>query len=200
VGVEVADDLRRGRVTVFFRILLALPHLVWIALWIVVLIPVLVVAWLITLVGGRLPVRLHGFLSAYLRYQAHLFAFVYLVADPFPGFTGAAGYPVELHLPSEPEPQHRARTAFRLILAVPAWIVAACLGGAALTAAILGWFASLALGRMPRGLRDLGAWSIRYTSQADAYLFFITERYAYAGPYEFAEPSPDEAVAEQLAA
>src|SRR5690606_24946810 len=33
VRATVADDLRRNRLTVFFRLLLALPHLVWLALW-----------------------------------------------------------------------------------------------------------------------------------------------------------------------
>lgn len=200
VAIVITDDLVRGRLTVFFRLLLALPHLVWIVLWIVVLIPVLVLSWVATLVSGRLPASLHRFLSAYLRYQTHLTAFVYLVANPFPSFTGTPGYPVDLELPRAPEPQSRAKTAVRVLLALPAWIAAAGLGGAALVAAVLGWFAALATGRMPRGLRDLGAWSIRYTGQADAYLFLVTERYSHAGPYEFAEPPPEEEAADQYAA
>jgi hypothetical protein len=200
VRIVVTDDLSRTRLTVFFRLLLALPHLIWIALWIVALIPTLIVAWVLMLVRGRLPVALHRFFSAYLRYQAQLLAFLYLAADPFPGFTGTPGYPVDLELPSEPEPQSRWRSTVRVLLAVPAWMVGAGLGGAAVTAAVLGWFASLALGRMPRGLRDIGAWSVRYTGQTDAYLFFVTERYPYAGPYEFAEAPPEEELAEQPAA
>jgi hypothetical protein len=197
VRLVVTDDLSRSRLTVFFRILLALPHLIWIALWILALIPTLIVAWFLTLVRGRLPAPLHRFISAYLRYQAHLGAFLYLVAAPFPGFTGTPGYPVDLELPAAPEEQSRGTTAVRILLAIPAWLTAAGLGGAALVAALLGWFASLATGRMPRGLRDLAAWSIRYTGQADAYLFFVTQRYPYSGPYEFAESPPDEELAEQ---
>jgi hypothetical protein len=200
VRIVVTDDLARSRLTVFFRILLALPHLVWISLWLVVLIPTLVVAWALVLVRGRLPAQLHRFVAAYLRYQAQLAAFLYLVADPFPSFTGTPGYPVDLELPAEPGSQTRAATVVRALLAVPAWIAAAGLSGAAFVAAVLGWFAALATGRMPRGLRDLAAWSIRYTAQADAYLFFVTQRYPYAGPYEFAEPPPDEELAEQSAA
>jgi Domain of unknown function (DUF4389) len=200
VRLVVTDDLTRTRLTVFFRILLALPHLIWIALWIIALVPTLIAAWVLMLVRGRLPTALHRFFSAYLRYQAQLSAFLYLVADPFPGFTGTPGYPVDLELPAAPDSQRRATTVVRALLAVPAWLTAAGLSGAALVAAVLGWFASLATGRMPRGLRDLGAWSIRYTAQADAYLFFVTERYPYAGPYEFAEPPPEDELAEQPAA
>jgi hypothetical protein len=195
VELDVSDDLVRSRVTVFFRLLLAVPHIVWIVLWAISLIPTLIVGWVATLFAGQLPASLHRFVSAYLRYQAQLYAFVFLVANPFPGFTGAPGYPVELRLPAEPEPQHRGKTGFRIFLAVPAWVIGDALGGVALVAALLGWFAALATGRMPRGLRDLGAWSLRYTSQADAYLFLVTERYPYSGPYEFAEPPPPEPVA-----
>ena len=72
VALEVTDDLARSRLTVFFRLLLALPHVVWILLWTVVVIPTAFVAWLVMVVRGRLPLSLHRFFSAYLRYQAQL--------------------------------------------------------------------------------------------------------------------------------
>ncbi len=37
--LELSDDGRRSRLTVFFRLLLALPHFVWLALWTVVGVP-----------------------------------------------------------------------------------------------------------------------------------------------------------------
>jgi hypothetical protein len=201
VAIEVADDLVRARLTVFFRLLLALPHLVWLVLWAIVVLPVSIAGWVLTLVRGRLPTPLHRFFAAFVRYQAHLFAFVYLVANPFPGFTGTpASYPVDLHLPPEPEPQSRWTTLGRGLLVVPAWIVSSALGGAAFVAAILGWFAALVTGRMPRGLRDLGAWWVRYDGQANAYVLFLTERYPYSGPYEFAEPPHAAPVVDELAA
>ena len=33
IGLVVTDDLRRSRLTVFFRYLLALPHIVWLTLY-----------------------------------------------------------------------------------------------------------------------------------------------------------------------
>src|SRR5207245_5705082 len=152
--------------------------LVCVSLWRTILVPVLLVGWLVALVRGELPAPLHRFISAYVRYQAHLTAFLFLIANPFPGFVGAPGYPVDLELPAAPGPQYRGRTAARLLLAVPALVVAAALLVLpALVAAILGWFASLVTGRMPRGLRDVGAWAIRYMGQAEGYLFLVTDRY-----------------------
>ena len=43
--------------------------------------------------------------------------------------------------------------------------------------AFLGWFAALVLGRMPKGLRDLGAYCLRYQTQTYAYLMLLTQRY-----------------------
>ncbi len=197
VSIVVTDDLRRSRLTVFFRLLLFLPHLVWYALWTAVAIVALVVGWLVTLVRGRQAEALHRFLSAYLRYQTHLFAFLFLVANPFPGFVGRAGsYPVDLELPA-PERQSRWKTLVRAILYVPAALVSSAIGGAAFVAAILGWFASLVTGRMPHGLRNLGAFSLRYSAQANAYLYLLTDRYPYSGPYGpgRAAPLAQEAVA-----
>jgi hypothetical protein len=41
---------------------------------------------------------------------------------------------------------------------------------------------ALFLGRMPDGLRNLGAYALRYSAQTDAYLYLLTERYPDAGP------------------
>jgi hypothetical protein len=33
IHLLLSDDLKRSRLTVFFRLLLALPHMVWLSLW-----------------------------------------------------------------------------------------------------------------------------------------------------------------------
>ena len=60
-------------------------------------------------------------------------------------------------------------TFFRLFLGIPAVLVAAALSGALVVVGFLGWFASLVTGRMPTGLRDLGAVCVRYLAQTSAY-------------------------------
>ena len=176
------DDLRRSRLTVFFRLLLALPHLVWLLLWSILVFFALVAGWLVALVIGRFPSPLHRFLAAFLRYTTHVYAFLSLVANPFPGFTGAAGgYPVDVRI-DPPEPQRRLTILFRLLLAVPAFIVNSGLIFALVVAAFLGWFAALFTGRMPRGLRGLGAYALGYNAQTYGYAYLLTGRYPYSGP------------------
>jgi hypothetical protein len=42
---------------------------------------------------------------------------------------------------------------------------------------IAAWFVCLVVGRMPKGMRDLGAYCLRYETQTRAYLTFLTDRY-----------------------
>jgi hypothetical protein len=181
VRMRLDEDLRRSRLTVFFRLLLAFPHFVWLLLWAVAAFLAAVANWFAALAIGRAPRPLHRFLSAFVRYQAHVVAFVSLAANPFPGFTGAPGYALDVEV--EPAAsQRRLVTLFRLILVIPAALMTGPLSLALEVAAIFGWFASLALGRMPPGLRNLAAYVIHYQAQYNAYLFVLTERYPYSGP------------------
>jgi hypothetical protein len=176
------DDGTRSRLTVFFRLLLAFPHFFWLTLWGVAVLLVAIVNWIVTLIRGRSPNVLHRFLAAYIRYQTHVLAFVTLVANPFPGFTGAPGsYPVNAVI-ADVERQHRATVAFRWILAFPAFLVSSALGTAMYVGAFLGWFASLFTARMPNGLRKVGLLALRYNAQTTAYALLLTPRYPYAGP------------------
>ncbi len=183
IRLDVRDGaLRRSRLTVFFRGLLALPHLVWLQLWGVLALLAAIASWLATLFTARSPQQLHRFLAAYVRYQFHVYAFLYLVANPFPGFVGAAGsYPLEIAI-AERARQNRWKTAFRLILVLPALLVSGAYGVVLSFVAVLGWFSALARGRMPRGLRNAGALALRYQSQLLGYVLLLTDAYPYSGP------------------
>jgi hypothetical protein len=187
--------LRRSRLTVFFRLLLTVPHLVWLVLWGVTAVLASIATWLVTLVRGRPPAPLHRYLSRYVRYQFHVGAFLYLAANPFPGFVGEAGrYPLDVELPV-PGRQNRWKTGFRGILALPAWIVASAAGGP-LFVAVLSWFHGLVLGRSPMGLRNLSAYVLRYNAQLYAYLLFVTDAYPNASPLEGADPVDEQVLLE----
>jgi hypothetical protein len=181
VRLELADDGRRSRLTVFFRLLLAIPHLVWLLLWTVAALLAGIANGVVALARGRSARSLHRFLAAYTRYSAHVGAFLFLVANPFPGFTGTPGYPVDVAI-DPPERQNRWVTFFRIFLGLPAVLVSAALSGALVALAILGWFAALVTGRMPTGLRNLGALSVRYLAQTSAYWAVLTDRYPHASP------------------
>lgn len=182
IRLESSDDLRRNRLTVFFRLLLVIPHLIWLVLWGIVALFAAIGNWFATLVTGTSPAGLHRFLASYLRYQLHVGAYLYLIGNPFPGFAGERGsYPIELRI-AERAPQNRWIVGFRIVLALPAVLLAAAFGSFLFTIAILAWFASLFTGTMPLGLRNAGALALRYTAQAYGYFFLLTDAYPYSGP------------------
>ena len=190
VRLRVEDDLRRSRFTVLFRLLLALPHLVWLTGWSLLAYLAAIVNWFVALIGGRSWRPLHRFLAAFVRYQSHVYAFLFLVANPFPGFTGKeSAYPLAIVIEG-PERQRRLVTLFRLVLVLPALLFYSLVSYALWAVGIAGWFASLVTGRMPSGLRALGAVIIRYSAQVGAYMLVVTDRYPNSSFALRAEPAP----------
>ena len=177
IRLVVSDDLRRWRLTVALRLLLALPHLLVLAAWTYLAFAVVLVQWCITLVRGRPAEGIHAWTSRFVRYQVHVYAYAYLVADPFPSFRGWFGrYPVDVALPA-PAPQARWKTLLRIVLVIPAYVFATVLGYVLAIVAFLGWFFAVVMGRFPRGMRDLAAYCLRFQAQMWAYLFLVTDRY-----------------------
>jgi hypothetical protein len=182
IELEVRADLERSRLTVFFRLLLAIPHLIWLILWGIAVFVAVIANWFATLIRGASPPALHRFLAAYLRYRAHVYAYLLLLANPFPGFTGQAGsYPIDPRI-APSRPQNRWKVLFRAFLAIPAVLLESAYGSLLGVAALLGWFACLATGRMPLGLRNAGALALRYAAQTDGYLMLLCDAYPYGGP------------------
>ncbi len=176
IRLLVDDDLKRTRLTVFFRLLLAIPHLIVVALWGILVVCAVIVAWFAALVTGRVPDGLHAFAAKFLRYATHVNAYVFLIADPFPAFGGGGPYPVDLHV-DLPSPQGRLGVAFRLVLAIPALILENILSQLLQIIAFIGWFYALATGRMSPGLRDVAAFCLRYEMQTFGYVALLTNRY-----------------------
>lgn len=196
VRVDATDGLQRSRLTVLFRLPLTVPHLIWLALWGIAVVLASIAGWFAALVLGRLPLPFHRFLCAYVRYASHVYAFATVVGGPFPGFVGRQGsYPVDLEI-AAPVRQGRWGIAFRLVLALPAFVLAAAYGGVLVVVAILGWFAALVTAREPLGLRNLGAVCIRYNAQASAYAWLLTARYPYSAPALVEQPRDEQLLLE----
>ena len=193
---EPVDDRIRSRLTVFFRVLLVFTHFVWLLLWGIVAFLAAIIGWFAALFTGRLPAALHRFIAAYVRYWAHVTAFLYVLGGPFPGFVGRAGsYPVDPEI-DPPEQQSRWKTGFRLILAFPGFLLAGGFSTVMLVAGIGAWFAGLFVARVPEGLHRLLAWAVRYQVQLYGYLLFLTDRYPYTGPDGTRRPAPEPSLGE----
>jgi hypothetical protein len=195
VRLLVTDDLRRSRLTVLVRAFLAIPQLIWAAIWGGIVYGsyrylhtgggsttattaggTIVLAWLVTLFSGWLWPELHGLHARFLRWSTHLAAYVFLVANPWPRLDARDAYPVDLQI-DPPMRQNRWKTLFRIILAIPALVLSLVFAVVLVVVAFFGWFACLLLGRMPKGMRDLSAYCLRYGAQTSAYLLYLTDRY-----------------------
>lgn len=181
----------------FFRLVLAIPHFIWLQIF-GVLMYVVFLNWFVLLFFGRNEEDLHSVVARYLRYQTHVYAYLLLLANPYPGFRGRPGdYPIDLEV-DPADVQNRWVTFFRLILAIPAFVFASVLGTVGFALAFAGWFVAVILGRMPEGMRDLGAYCLRYSMQTYAYLFLVTSRYPTLASGSSAKPAEPEAEPEPM--
>ena len=171
------DDLRRSRLTVLVRAFLVLPHLIWLTLYASVALFVALANWIVTLIKGRSPQRMHRWLVRYLRYTVYVYSYLYVLANPYPPFHGdQRSYTIDLQVEG-PDDQRRLVTAFRLVLVIPAFVLSWVLSQVLQVIALLAWVIAIFLGRIPRGMEQLGLYCLRYQTQVYAYLLVVTDRY-----------------------
>jgi Domain of unknown function (DUF4389) len=181
VRLHVRDDLMRNRVTVLFRIILLIPHLIWVTAWSIIAVFAAIGGWFATLFTGTLPQGLHDFLAAYTRYVTHVFAYGSILAEPFPGFLGESGYPVDAEI-DPPVRQNRWTVAFRIILAIPVLIVQRVLEYLLGVVALINWVTGLVTGRVLPGVERLGNFVLRFRAQTTGYVLLLTQRYPDFSP------------------
>jgi Domain of unknown function (DUF4389) len=176
IQLVVTDDLLRNRLTVFFRLILVIPHLIWLVVWGIAVWLAIIVAWFAALFAGRVPDGLHNFIASYTRYQTHVNAYFSIAANPFPSFSGGAAYPVSVEIAPAAD-QNRLTVLVRLLLAIPAFIVLYILQLVAQLVTILAWFYALFAGKLAKGLRDVLTYWLRYQAQTLGYVGLLTKRY-----------------------
>jgi hypothetical protein len=203
VDVDITPALDdRNRLSIAFRILLAVPHLILVggplaagvvwerssradggAGWSAtggVLGAVAVVAAIIAgvaiLATGRYPAGLRDLASYYLRWRVRALAYMTLLTDEYPPF-GDGPYPAGLALPLLDQPHDRLTVAFRPLLVIPHLIVLWVLGIVWAVATCIAWVAILFTGRHPRTLFALGGGMLRWTTRVEAYMLLLTDAY-----------------------
>ncbi|MGH9128879.1 MAG: DUF4389 domain-containing protein [Acidimicrobiales bacterium] len=186
IGFEVAYARRRNRVTVCFRAILAIPQVIVVYILGIAAAVVAVIGWFGALFMGRLPRWAAEFLGGYACWVTRVYAYLGLLVDAYPpfDFDAPASYPVQVRVPL-PGRLNRAAVLFRVILAIPAYIV----GGLANTglgiASVVVWLILLVGGRMPRSLFLAIASVLRYYLRVYGYFLMLTPAYPSG---LFAEP------------
>jgi len=177
VLVAFAGPAPQSRLTVAFRILLAIPQLIVLWLLGVAAGVITIIGWFGALFTGRLPVFAADFLSGYLRWLSRVYAYNYLLTDAYPPFTlDDADYPVRLAV--TPGRLNRLAVLFRFFLLIPCWIVQAVVSYGALTIFMfVTWLIVLVTGQMPDAIHQGLAAVLRYQVRTLGFATMLTSAY-----------------------
>lgn len=177
---------RRSRLSTFFRALLAIPHTIVFYFWSIAAGIAIVIAWFALLFTARYPRGLFGFVAGWVRFSTAYYGYLYLLTDRFPPFSGDTdGYPVRLEIGPPQERYDRLKVLFRIVLAIPVFVVLYVMQIIAQLGALLAWCAIVVLGRQPRSLQEMTALGVSYQQRAGAYIGLLTDRWP-----PFTDPPP----------
>lgn len=177
VEVGFGGPARQRRATVGVRIILAIPQLICLAFARYAVLIVLVIGWFCALFTGRLPDSIAEFLAGYQQWEIRLSAYLLLLTDAYPPFGWRdTEYPVSVAV--RPGRLNRFAVLFRVILALPAWLVWDVLAyGLGMIMMFIAWLIVLIMGRMPRPLHEAIAAIVRYWARLKGYWYMLTDVY-----------------------
>jgi hypothetical protein len=193
-----ADQVEsHSRLTTFFRFFLAIPHFILLYVYGLVAGIAVIIAWFAIVFTARYPEGLYNFVAGFERYYARVYAYAYLLADPYPPFSGGEHpeYPVRLLIGPPKEQYSRLLTFFRIFLLIPVAIINYVMMLLAGVIAFIAWFVILVIGRLPDGLFKPLAFGLSYGARAGVYGALLTERFpsfddAPNSEVSFAPPAP----------
>ena len=187
-------DRPLNRLTTFFRILTVIPIAIIVSLvngavwdlsvpggwtWLyaaggILIIPVL----LMILFRQKYPRWWFDWNVALTKFSTRVGAYVGLLTDLYPSTDEEQSVHIEIPYPDVPKDLNRWLPLVKWFLAIPHYIVLACLGVAAIVCIVIAWFAILFTGRYPRGLFDFVVGVSRWGLRVNAYAFLLTtDRY-----------------------
>jgi hypothetical protein len=179
VLIAVADPVPQRRLSVAFRLLLAVPHafvLYWLA---IAACFVGFLGWWGALFTGRLPQFAASYLSGYLRWSTRVSAYHLLLTDVYPpfAFEDDPAYPVRVAIP-EAQRLNRAAVFFRYFLALPVVLLAGIVAfGAGTLMAFIAWLVTLITGQLPTSFHLAFVAVARYQARVYGYYFMLTPAY-----------------------
>lgn len=197
-------DAPRQRLSVAFRAILAIPHVllvggpgVGVGSFSSTRVGVLgaladicaVINWFAIIFTGRAIQGLMDLQLLYLRWKARALAYEALLRDEYPPF-GDGDYPVTSQFTAVREGRNRWTVGLRLFLIIPQVIVLLVVVLAWAVTAVIGWFAVLITGRYPQGLWRFGEGTMRWMLRVEAYMLLLHDEYP---PFSMKEEEPSPA-------
>ena len=193
VRLDVAHKDSLSRLSTFFRLILAIPLFIAVAIlgggWLGWGAPagigfglasgLILFHWVSILVRGR-PVRwIFDTLLAIHRFVYRSYTYFMLINDKYPPFEGDWDTLYEVE---RPERLSRWRLfIWKTILSIPHFLALAVVSFAVAVVVFIGWFAILFSGRFPKGLHDFVAGWLRWSARVSAYWMSLTDDFPAFG-------------------
>ncbi|MBI3492386.1 MAG: DUF4389 domain-containing protein [Acidobacteria bacterium] len=186
----------RNRLTVAFRLLLAIPHLILVGgigfsasarlsssglsgetgLLGAVAFVLAIISWFTIVFGGQHIVGIRQFTTFYMRWRVRALAYLMLLEDQYPPF-GDAEYPASLTVTDPTGPRRRVTVGLRIFLAIPHLCVLFFIVFAWWITAIVSWVLILFTGEYPGGLYEFGVGTLRWLLRVEAYVLLLVDEY-----------------------
>jgi hypothetical protein len=174
---------RRSRLTVFFRLILAIPHLIVVSLWGIAALLVTFIAWFAILITGRYPIGMWRFVAEWFAYAQRVQGYTWLLTDAYPPFGNAGSdYPIYVGI-EYPQTSSRLKTFFRAILMIPFVIVFYVLNWVGEIVLFINWLIIVIMGSLPGGLFNFIQMVLRFGARVSAFGLLLTDAWP-----NFSEP------------
>jgi Domain of unknown function (DUF4389) len=187
----------QSRRSILFRLVLAFPLLVWMALLVIAAEFAVIGGWFAAVFTGRVPDGIQEFVSDVLRYSTEVIAYTSVVVPHWPGFTLRAGDTAQISLGITHYRLNRAAVFFRLIVGFPAFVIYYLVGYGGYLLSIAVWVSALILGRPAKPLYSARLLSLRFATRAIAYMALLTPTQPFAGffgdPADATAPTDEQA-------
>ena len=179
IGLEVDDAAPQSRLTVFFRILMAIPHAIILEFILAAVFIVSVLAWFAILFTGKYPAGLMNFVVSALHWQTRYTGYLWLLTGKYPPFAMGEdkAYPIRLLAEGQIDGRNRVTVFFRYFMLIPHIIVLYLLGIAGAVVILISWVAALFTGTVPAGMHNFLAGILRWQTRVGAYAYLVTDQY-----------------------
>ena len=186
--VLTAATDQRNRLTVAFRPLLAIPHIILVG-------PIAwswrgagpgflgaaayflaVVNWISLVFTGALVPGIREFSLFYLRWRVRATAYETMLVDPYPPF-GDGPYPSAIEVTEPAGERDRVSIILRLLLVVPHLIALFFVLLAWCLTSVVAWLAILFTGAYPVALYRFAAGALQWILRVEAYMLLLVDEY-----------------------
>lgn len=198
------DTGMRNRLTVAFRIILAIPHAILVGGpgAFVLSIPFSLnsdnnwasfgnsgvlgavagvcafISWFAILFASKHPRGLWDLGAFYMRWWTRVAAYTSLLRDEYPPFGDSTDYPARFSAaPPDDSTRDKVSVALRIIYLIPHFIVLFFLGIAYFFVTVFAWFAILFTGKYPASVTDFVIGVLRWNGRVSAYGLLMRDEY-----------------------